>query len=368
MKELSKKLHLLILCFSLIWSLPGLGDVRSSLKIKEISTNAFVLKFEQDFHRGIDFYNKNRNDLGTFAKRFNSEEKKYLLRFYRANRISSLPKWIPKGEGYELSYNGNTLYLSPRLAYQSKFLVNEKVFTIKSSDPNEIEKAFRAFMKTKRNFSFLNLFVDEANAGICGGICIAILFAAVIGGGLATADSGFSMLKGDRESLDVLLAKLKEKSGQCTKETRAQRFQHDSVVPGEQETWDDMKKISERIDTRFERNNKKLHPYVLKEVLGVNVSSCKEFAQLWSKKAGALAKRDQRSSLSAYENAKSSASSKEREVCKVVDRYSDCLANYKKESLTFNGERRYEGDYNSETGKFGEESLWEKAKSAVLGK
>lgn len=351
MKAILKLIHSIMISIGLLWSLPGIADVKKNLVMKELSAEAFVAQFEIDFHNTFVKINKNRKNIPSLLTTLTDDEKKYFMRLFRTNRISSLPSWKARGEGYETSIQGNRIFISPRLSYQGKVKVNGKIFTFRSRDLKKEQIRFENFMVSKRKFSMLNLIIDDAHAAGCLGACILILFGITALVGYLTYDEGMTTLEGDQASLNKLLMTLKEKKGQCSIDFKELRYESDSATPGDQDTFQDLKKIDQHVKAKIvvqDDEKKKLHPYILKEVLGVNVNSCEEFADLWVKKAGALNR----------STAGKGKMDRRKEVCKVVDSYASCITNYKYvESRNYDGERRDGKDYRPETGRFGDRTL-----------
>lgn len=359
MRAILKLLHSFLLSLCLLWSLPGFSDVKQSIELKHRSLETFVTAYEMAFHKAIAKVNKDRKNLSRLVSELPEEQRKYFLHYFRMNRISSLPVWKKKGVGYEMSHEGNSVFFSPRLSYQSKILINGRAFQFKSHDPKvEFERLFK-FHQQKRKFSFMNLIIDEAHA-VCGtGLCILL----VLGGAALVAymasDFTDTVMSGEVGTLDGVLDEMKIKSGQCTRDTRKLFFKKDESVPGEQETFNDFKKLQEVMDTSREPSKRELKTYVMQRIIGVKVDSCEEFAGLWDKHSGALAKQESQRSISANQARQQGKISKRKEVCSVVERYADCMSNYIAQEKKFNGERRYEGDYNNETGLFRDRTIGE---------
>ncbi len=231
---------------------------------------------------------------------------------------------------------------------------------ISGHNPKALEQSLNTVFETRAKSSFINFVIDEVNAAAVIGT---ILVVGVIGFTYAAITGALDPILGNTDPLDDAFKDLQAKADNCSRNVRAiNRINLVSgVTPGEQETWDEMKKIKDHIQVEFELSHKRLHPYVLKDILGVKqAKTCKEFAELWAKSAGSRAKKEQALSETARFSADKKSRDKTRQVCNLIERYSDCLSSYKKHAGKFNDKKRGGKNFNSNTGRFQEESLWDK--------
>ena len=242
MRAILKNLYLLMTMVSLVWTLPGVADVRKSRDIGYRSLETFVAAYEFSFHKAMAKVNRDRNNISKLLSTLPKHQKKYFLHHFRMNQVNSLPEWKKKGVGYEMTYDGNKVFISPKLTYQTKIIINGRSFQFKSDDPNKEMERLLKFSNERKKFSFLNLIIDEAHA-VCGtGACILIYLGGAAVVAYLAGDYTDTIMNGDTGTLTEVLDEMKVRSGQCTRDTRKLFFKRDTAIPGEQSTFDDFKK------------------------------------------------------------------------------------------------------------------------------
>lgn len=352
-----KLLHPLILSMTLLLSGTSFAYEGDPQKIKEISIEAFVRVYEANFHQSILKLNQQADTPKAFFSQINKTEMVAILEKYK---IEKLPKLAPKGQGYEVKFQGHRIFVSPRLAYQGKILFDQTVFPIKGKSFLELQKSLKQVSEGKK-FSLVSLIIEDAHA--LAPLAFGVYLGITAGIGYLVADDGIGIFNGDLESVDEVLSDMTEKKNQCHQDIRAIGQTASKEAPGEQETFKDMKKIEEalkatpRYDIHIADENKDLHTLIFREFYGQNVDSCQDFGRQWESRAGALSKRDQEG-ISAV---RANANSKTQRICEVVDTYAGCLYKMRKVSALHQGQRRDGYLYNEETGLYRDQTLKEKA-------
>ncbi|MCR9203741.1 MAG: hypothetical protein NXH75_04125 [Halobacteriovoraceae bacterium] len=349
-----------LILFSTIFtmlSFPVNGVEENPNKIKELSLEAFVRVYEASFRQSISTYNEKADAPQEFL---NKVGKTKVSKFLKKNKIVRLPKMKPKGEGYEIKFQGNRIFISPRLSYQGKILFNQTPFLFRGKNFDTLQKDFQILSSSKK-FSLLSLFINDAHA--IGPLAFGVYLGVTATIAYFTADDALTMLEGDLESLDEVLSDMKEKKNKCHTDIRAIGLSASKEAPGEQETFKDMKKIEDalkaapRYDIHIASENQDLHSLIFREFYGKEVNSCQDFGRQWEENAGALNQRDHEG----INAVRSNASRKTKEICQVVDAYAGCLYKMRKVSALHNGERRNGNLYNEDTGLYRDQTLKEKA-------
>lgn len=188
-----KKFFTLILSYSIFFNSAFANGPKTNV-VKTGKTSliirSYVREYSKKIEQDIQKYNKVRRDPASFLKTFPQKEEKVFLNLLKEYKTKELPEVKKENGSYIIQAQNGKIEFNLVDSFNNQIRYNNKIYKFKNVGLESENKSLQEFfgMTNKKSSFISNLFLDEAQAFIGGGL----LFVAVLAVGALAMTSIFA--------------------------------------------------------------------------------------------------------------------------------------------------------------------------------